>query len=65
MVRCHTKFSHLTNDELTRLVSSFECTQLEMELAARLEDVLSEVREVVASHSELPPLSCLTLADPT
>ena len=60
----HTKFSHMTNDEITRLVSSCECTQLEVELAARLAECMAEVREVVASISALPVLTeQLSLAD--
>jgi hypothetical protein len=60
----HTKFSHMTNHELTRLVSSSECTQLEVELAARLHEVLHEVREIAASTLRLPPLNeQLSLAD--
>jgi len=54
----------MTNDEITRLVSSCECTQLEVELAARLAECMAEVREVVASISALPVLTeQLSLAD--
>lgn len=53
----HTKFSHLTDDEITQLVSSCECTQLEVELAARLREVLDEVREITDSMHCLPPLT--------
>ena len=57
----HTKFSHLTTDELTRLVSSCECTQLEVELASRLVEAANELRELSASMRSLPPLSSLQL----
>lgn len=43
----HTKFHHLSDDELTRLVSSSECTQLEVELAQRLEEATRASTELV------------------
>lgn len=42
----YTKFHHLSNDELTRLVSSEECSQLEIELAQRLEEAERENLEL-------------------
>lgn len=46
----YTKFHHLSNDELTRLVSSEECSQLEIELAQRLEEAERENLEL-ANHN--------------
>lgn len=45
----HTKFHHLSNDELVRLVESSECTQLEVELAQRLSEAEDEIAEVLDS----------------
>lgn len=49
----HTKFHHLTNHELTNLVSSSECSQLEIELAQRLEEAERENEELTEHHDEL------------
>lgn len=61
MVTQHTKFAHLTDHELTRLVSSSECTQLEIELAQRLYDRAEECKELADAQKVLPALSSLQL----
>lgn len=48
----HTKFRHLSNAELTRLVSSCESSQLEIELAQRLEEAERE-NEELAEHGRV------------
>jgi hypothetical protein len=51
----HTKFNHMTNEELIRLVTTSDCTQLEIELAQRLSEAEDEIEDL--SSKELPPLS--------
>lgn len=46
----YTKFQHLSNYELTALVSTSECSQLEIELAQRLEEAERENLEL-ANHN--------------
>lgn len=47
MAHTHTRFSCLSDDELTRLVRSSVCSQLEIELAQRLEDIRGEIAEII------------------
>jgi len=53
----HTKFRHMTDAELIRLVQMSDCTQLEVELALRLEEAGDENRELLAAQMSLPGLS--------
>lgn len=46
-----TKFHHLSNRELTNLVSLSECSQLEIELAQRLEEAERENEELAESNA--------------
>jgi len=46
-----TKFHHLSNHELTNLVSLSECSQLEIELAQRLEESERENAELAESKA--------------
>lgn len=43
----YTKFHHLSDDELTNLVSTSECSQLELELNQRLIEARRENDELV------------------
>lgn len=53
----HSQFATLTNDEITRHVRSHDCTVLEQELAARLEEAEHENKELASACQALPPLT--------
>lgn len=53
----HSQYASLTNDEITRHVSSHECTQLEQELSARLVEAEHENKELASACQALPPLT--------